>query len=77
MADKKLIHELIGSLTDQGFVIRKRRSGHFAIYTTAGTYVTDLAASPSERRGHDNAKARLRRHGWQDPKKPQRAKRQR
>ena len=76
MADKKLIHELIGSLTDQGFVVRKRKSGHFAVYTASGIFVTDLAQSPSEHRGHLNARAALRRQGWEDPKKPHR-KRQR
>lgn len=76
MADKKLVHEILGSITDQGFVIRKRSNGHFAIYSPDGTYVTDLASSPSEHRGHENARARLRRHGWNDPKKPHK-KRQR
>ncbi len=48
MADKKLIHELIGSITDQGFIVRKRYSTHYGVFTQDGVHVTDLAASPSD-----------------------------
>lgn len=74
MADKKLIHELIGSITEQGFIVKKRSSTHYGVFTQDGEHVTDLAASPSEHRGLLNTKARLRRNGWNDPKKPHKKK---
>lgn len=68
MAANKQTRELIGLLTEQGFIVKARKTpGHFGVFTADGEHVTDLCSSPSEYRGTKNALARLRRNGFEDP----------
>jgi len=66
----KDLRRLVKELERQGYVIvRRRGSGHLAVYKADGTWVTDLAQTPSEYRGWRNALAALRRAGFVWPPK--------
>ncbi len=60
----KDMKKLIAEIERQSFVVRYRRSSHAYVTTPAGRYVTDLASTPSDRRGVRNAIAALRRAGF-------------
>ncbi len=66
---RKELAGLIASLVAQGFTVEETRTNHFIVRTSAGVYVTGLAPTPSDRRGDLNVLARLRRHGYRDPKR--------
>lgn len=72
----KEVRGLIKLLRAQGFVVepRKGKPGHHSVHTAEGVFVTDLAGSPSEHRGWDNALSALRRHGYFDRRRPHKKK---
>lgn len=74
MASNKDIRQLVGLLVEQGFQVTLKGNGHYEVRNEAGEFVTYLAGTPSEHRGWKNALATLRRHGYLDPKKPQKKK---
>lgn len=64
----KELRALIGLLVEQGFEVRRQGNGHYRV-TRDGNFVVVLAATPSEKRGNLNARAALRRAGFEDPKR--------
>lgn len=63
MVNKKELRELLGLLTEQGFVVSRTKKGHYTVRKADGTYVTTLAGTPSDHRGTANSRAAIRRHG--------------
>lgn len=78
MADSsKEIRQLLGLLTEQGFVVKQTSKNYYEVRTAEGDHVINLSSTPSEYRGFKNAKAALRRHGFLDPKRPHKKKHKR
>ncbi|WP_394621000.1 hypothetical protein JNUCC0626_18455 [Lentzea sp. JNUCC 0626] len=71
----KQTNALVRELDNQGFAVTRKKNNHYEVRTATGEFVTVLPSTPSEARGRLNALACLRRHGYDDPKRPQRPKR--
>ncbi len=67
----KDIKKLVMACDEQGFTVTYRSSGHPVVSHPDGRHITDLASTPSERRGWLNALAKLKRAGlvWPHKKK--------
>ena len=62
----KDMKRIIRALEDQGFDVKRTKSGHHRV-TLNGRYVTTLAGTPSDRRGLLNALAAAKRAGFRKP----------
>lgn len=65
----KDLKKLIKALEEQGYVVTYTAKGHPVVHTADGKWVTNMAGTPSERRGWRNALAALRRSGFIWPAK--------
>jgi len=59
--DKEL-RLLLGTLTEQGYTVKRTKRGHYTVRAADGTYVTTLAGTPSDHRSRKNARADIARH---------------
>ncbi|WP_332880961.1 hypothetical protein [Streptomyces sp. NBC_00564] len=64
MVASKEIRQLIDEARRQGFGVELRGNGHYKV-SKDGVYVTTLPSTPSSSRAIPNARAALRRHGFQ------------
>lgn len=62
----KDMRRIIQALEDQGFDVRRTKSGHYRV-TLDGRYVTTFAGTPSDWRGLKNALAAAKRAGFRKP----------
>lgn len=62
----KDLRKILKAAEKQGFEIRTTTDGHPMVYRN-GTFVTQSAMTPSDRRGQKNLIAALRRFGFQWP----------
>lgn len=57
----KELRELIGTLVEQGYTVRRTSKNHYLV-TKNGQRVTTLAGTASDHRSMKNARADIRRH---------------
>ena len=58
----KELKELIGTLVEQGYSVKRTKRGHYTVRAEDGTYVTTLAGTASDHRSIKNARADIKRH---------------